>query len=174
MCLVQVGGRHDTIFQLCFQMTERILWRSLTGGETFSSASPSSRHRECLRRGQRDSRLELCRQSRDRSSSCLPSRLGKGRNGRTTPLTTEAIRVLRVWTTERRGVSDDPLFPSRRGGLLTRAAVSRGSDQQLTPESQLSFPGFPERAASNSPRPARRTRTREPHGFMRHPVRRRF
>lgn len=49
---------------------------------------------------------------------------GKGRKERITPLTTETIAVLRTWTAERQGAPDDPLFPSRRGGPLTRDAVA--------------------------------------------------
>jgi len=49
---------------------------------------------------------------------------GKGRKERITPLTTQACAVLRVWMTERRGAPDDPLFPSRRGGALSRDAVA--------------------------------------------------
>jgi site-specific recombinase XerD len=49
---------------------------------------------------------------------------GKGRKERTTPLTTQACRVLRVWLSERRGEPDDPLFPSRRRGPLSRDAVA--------------------------------------------------
>ena len=49
---------------------------------------------------------------------------GKGRKERITPLTTETINVLRVWTAERQGTPDDPLFPSQRGGPLTRDAVA--------------------------------------------------
>ena len=49
---------------------------------------------------------------------------GKGRKERITPLTTQARGVLRVWLTEHRGEPDDPLFPSRRHGPLSRDAVA--------------------------------------------------
>jgi site-specific recombinase XerD len=49
---------------------------------------------------------------------------GKGRKERITPLTTETVDVLRVWTAERQGAPADPLFPNRRGGPLTRDAVA--------------------------------------------------
>ena len=49
---------------------------------------------------------------------------GKGRKERITPLTTETVEVLRVWTAERQGAPPEPLFPSRRGGQLTRDAVA--------------------------------------------------
>jgi len=48
---------------------------------------------------------------------------GKGRKERITPLTSQAVAHLRVWLAERRGQSADPLFPSRRGGPLSRDAV---------------------------------------------------
>lgn len=49
---------------------------------------------------------------------------GKGRKERITPLTTQTCGVLRVWLAERRGGPRDPLFPSRRGGHLSRDAVA--------------------------------------------------
>jgi len=49
---------------------------------------------------------------------------GKGRKERITPLTTQACGVLRVWLAERQGEPDDPLFPSRRRGPLSRDAVA--------------------------------------------------
>ncbi len=49
---------------------------------------------------------------------------GKGRKERITPLTTQTCRLLRVWLTEQRGEPDDPLFPSRRRGALSRDAVA--------------------------------------------------
>lgn len=49
---------------------------------------------------------------------------GKGRKERITPLTTQACGVLRVWLAEHQGKPDDPLFPSRRRGPLSRDAVS--------------------------------------------------
>ena len=48
---------------------------------------------------------------------------GKGRKNRATPLTKETVAVLRAWTRERRGGPDDPLFPSQRGGHLSRGGV---------------------------------------------------
>ena len=49
---------------------------------------------------------------------------GKGRKERITPLTTETVDVLRIWMAERQGEPDDLLFPSRRGGPLTRDGVA--------------------------------------------------
>jgi integrase/recombinase XerD len=48
---------------------------------------------------------------------------GKGRKNRITPLTSQAVAVLKVWLQEQGGVLDDPLFPSRRGHRLSRDAV---------------------------------------------------
>ncbi len=50
---------------------------------------------------------------------------GKGRKDRVTPLTGHTTAAMRVWTTERRGHLDDPLFPSRRGTPLSADAVER-------------------------------------------------
>jgi integrase/recombinase XerD len=49
---------------------------------------------------------------------------GKGRKERITPLTAETVDVLRIWMAERQGTPDDPLFPSQRGGPLTRDGVA--------------------------------------------------
>jgi integrase/recombinase XerD len=48
---------------------------------------------------------------------------GKGRKERATPLTTATAATLRAWTRKLGGAPDDPLFPSRRGGPLSRDAV---------------------------------------------------
>ena len=50
---------------------------------------------------------------------------GKGRKERCTPLTIQSVSVLRVWLRERDGLPDEPLFPSRRGGFLSRDAVEK-------------------------------------------------
>ena len=49
---------------------------------------------------------------------------GKGRKERVTPLTPQTAAVLRVWRQERAGNPDDPLFPTSRGGRLSRDAVA--------------------------------------------------
>jgi len=49
--------------------------------------------------------------------------LGKGRKRRATPLTSEVATLLRAWITERAGGPDDPLFPTRQGGPLSRFTV---------------------------------------------------
>ena len=50
---------------------------------------------------------------------------GKGRKARSTPLTTGCAALLKTWLDERGGLDADPLFPSRRGGPLSRDAVER-------------------------------------------------
>ncbi len=51
--------------------------------------------------------------------------LGKGRKQRCTPLTRQTVNVLRVWFRELNHAPTDPVFPSRRGGHLSRDAVER-------------------------------------------------
>lgn len=50
---------------------------------------------------------------------------GKGRKERCTPLTRQAVTVLRTWLRERNGHDKDPLFPSVRGSFLSRDAVEK-------------------------------------------------
>lgn len=49
---------------------------------------------------------------------------GKGRKQRCTPLSKQTVAVLRTWMRERQGQPNDPLFPTRRGTPLTRAAMT--------------------------------------------------
>jgi integrase/recombinase XerD len=49
---------------------------------------------------------------------------GKGRKDRTTPVTTEAVAVLRTWTKELPGETTTPLFPTRTGRPMSHDAVS--------------------------------------------------
>jgi integrase/recombinase XerD len=49
---------------------------------------------------------------------------GKGRKERITPLTKQACGVLRTWLAERQAGPNAPLFPSIRGGPLSRDAVA--------------------------------------------------
>lgn len=51
--------------------------------------------------------------------------LGKGRKQRCTPLRPETVKMLDAWLRERHGQPEDPLFPSTRGGRLSRDAVER-------------------------------------------------
>jgi integrase len=46
--------------------------------------------------------------------------VGKGRKQRITPLTGATVAVLRVWLAERGGQAQEPLFPTRVGGSLSR------------------------------------------------------
>lgn len=48
---------------------------------------------------------------------------GKGRKQRITPLTAGTAAVLRTWLAERGGHPDQPLFPTRTGGRLSRDAI---------------------------------------------------
>ncbi len=50
---------------------------------------------------------------------------GKGRKHRSTPLRKDAVRALKAWLHERRGQPTEPVFPSIRGGPLSRDAVER-------------------------------------------------
>lgn len=49
--------------------------------------------------------------------------VGKGRKERCTPLTVTGVTILASWLAERGGDATDPLFPSRRGTLLSTDAV---------------------------------------------------
>jgi len=51
--------------------------------------------------------------------------LGKGRKQRCTPLRPETASMLEAWLRERQGLPEDPLFPSIRGGRLSRDAIER-------------------------------------------------
>lgn len=50
---------------------------------------------------------------------------GKGRKQRSTPLRKDAVRVLNAWLRERQGQPMAPVFPSMRGGPLSRDAIER-------------------------------------------------
>lgn len=50
---------------------------------------------------------------------------GKGRKERCTPLSKEAVHVLKRWLRRRGHAADDALFPSLRGRTLSRDAVER-------------------------------------------------
>lgn len=49
---------------------------------------------------------------------------GKGRKDRTTPVTAEAVALLRTWTKEIPAGASTPLFPTRTGHPMSRDAVS--------------------------------------------------
>jgi integrase/recombinase XerD len=48
---------------------------------------------------------------------------GKGRKERCTPLRRDAVATLRLWLRERAGRPEEPLFPSARGGAMSRDAI---------------------------------------------------
>ena len=50
---------------------------------------------------------------------------GKGRKDRATPLRSDTVKVLETWINEQGNVENAPLFPSNRGGPLSRDAVER-------------------------------------------------
>jgi integrase/recombinase XerD len=50
--------------------------------------------------------------------------LGKNRKQRTVPLIPRTVKTLTVWLKERQGMPEDPLFPTVRGGQLSRDAVA--------------------------------------------------
>jgi integrase/recombinase XerD len=51
--------------------------------------------------------------------------LGKGRKQRRTPLRPKTAKMIGAWLRERQGRPEDPVFPSIRGGRLSRDAVER-------------------------------------------------
>ena len=51
--------------------------------------------------------------------------LGKGRKQRITPLTSAMVEVLGVWLEERGCQGEEPLFPTRSGGRLSRDGLER-------------------------------------------------
>jgi integrase/recombinase XerD len=50
---------------------------------------------------------------------------GKGRKERISPLTAVTVAVLRTWLQERAGQPEEPLFPTVRGGRLSRDGLER-------------------------------------------------
>jgi integrase len=58
--------------------------------------------------------------------------VGKGRKRRAVTLTHETAAVLRGWLAERQGQANDPLFPTRHGGTLSREP-SLGSSPSTRP-----------------------------------------
>ncbi len=51
--------------------------------------------------------------------------MGKGRKERVTPLRKETVAVPRAWLREQRAQPTEPLFPSQRGGFMSRDAVEK-------------------------------------------------
>jgi integrase/recombinase XerD len=50
---------------------------------------------------------------------------GKGRKDRITPLTSATVATLRTWFQEHQGQPADPLFPTNRGGPMSRDALEQ-------------------------------------------------
>jgi len=50
---------------------------------------------------------------------------GKGRKQRSTPIRSETARLVELWVKEQQGTETDPLFPSVRGGRMSRDALER-------------------------------------------------
>jgi integrase/recombinase XerD len=50
---------------------------------------------------------------------------GKGRKQRCTPLRQEAVKVMKSWFCELNGLPENPVFPSMRGGTLSRDGIER-------------------------------------------------
>ena len=79
-----------------------------------------------LQTGLRASELvSLCRRDLTLGTGAHIRCEGKGRKQRSTPLRRETVKVLDLWLTERRGGDDDPLFPTIRGGRMSRDALER-------------------------------------------------
>jgi site-specific recombinase XerD len=68
---------------------------------------------------------QLRREDVELGSGAYVRCLGKGRKQRCTPLTRQTANVLRAWFREVNHSPADPVFPSRRGGHLSRDAVER-------------------------------------------------
>ena len=51
--------------------------------------------------------------------------MGKGRKERVTPLRKETVALLRAWLREQSAQPTEPLFPSSRGGFISRDAVEK-------------------------------------------------
>jgi site-specific recombinase XerD len=66
---------------------------------------------------------------------------GKGRKQRCTPLRKDTVVFLEAWQRERRGLPEDPLFPSLRGGPLSRDAVEHLVAKHVA-VAQLRCPSF--------------------------------
>jgi len=56
---------------------------------------------------------------------------GKGRKERVAPLTNHTRGVLRAWLDERDGRASEPVFPTARGGRLSRDALERRLSKHL-------------------------------------------
>ena len=57
---------------------------------------------------------------------------GKGRKDRITPLTADTVAALRGWLAEHHTAEDDPLFPTNRGGPMSRDALGQRLTRHAT------------------------------------------
>jgi len=80
--------------------------------------------------------ISLTRQNVQLGTGAHVRCLGKGRKARCTPLQSDAVKVLKRWMTENKGQHDDPVFPSSRGGFLSRDALERLVKRHVASASQ--------------------------------------
>ncbi|MEQ1736706.1 MAG: tyrosine-type recombinase/integrase [Rhodoglobus sp.] len=129
------AGVCQRVLAMPAKRTERKLVTALTRPEIDALLTAPDR---ATRLGRRDhALLFLCIQTGLRVSEAVGLRCadivlttgahvrcrGKGRKDRCTPLTRDAVAVLRAWLAERRGDADAPAFPSRHGTRLSRDTV---------------------------------------------------
>ena len=92
--------------------------------------------------------------------------LGKGRKQRITPLTKPMAAALRTWLTERAGVPDAPVFPTRTGRPLSRDAIAQRLATHVATAALACHPSAkrpsPHRAHRAPRRPAPRPRRVRP------------
>jgi integrase/recombinase XerD len=69
--------------------------------------------------------ISLTRQNVQLDTGAHVRCLGKGRKARCTPLQPDAVKVLKQWLKENAVQHDAPVFPSSRGGFLSRDALER-------------------------------------------------
>ncbi len=69
--------------------------------------------------------IGLCAQDIVLGTGAHVTCVGKGRKQRATPLRQEAAALLERWLQERNGLPREPVFPSSRGGPLSRDAIER-------------------------------------------------
>ena len=69
--------------------------------------------------------IGLCAQDIVLGTGAHVTCVGKGRKQRATPLRQEGAALLERWLQERNGLPREPVFPSSRGGPLSRDAIER-------------------------------------------------
>jgi len=68
--------------------------------------------------------------------------MGKGRKERMTPLRKETVGVLRAWLRAQPSQPTDPLFPSQRGGFMSRDAVEKRLHKHASKAAAASCPSL--------------------------------